>query len=102
MALLPPVAYLRLEFKDDYLVAAPVLFGRGQHPRPFDEWLADSDVSAVADEQHFIQLYLAALGRFQPLDVYRLAFDYLVLFSACFNYRVNIRPPDLIFYQFYS
>jgi len=93
VALLAAVAHFRLEFKDDYLVAAAVLLGCDQHPGSLDKRLADGDIGAVTQEQYLIQLNRAAFGCFQPLDVYRLPFGYPVLLSACFNYRVNFRPP---------
>ncbi len=30
----------------------------------------------------------------QFFDIDRLAFSYFILFSACFNYRVNRSPPN--------
>ncbi len=96
---LAAVAYLGLVLEDDYLFIAAVAFGRGQHPGAFDSRPAHGDVIAIGDEQDFLQLHRAA-GLLQQVDVEGLAFGYLILFAAGFNYCVNFRPPKVILYQF--
>jgi hypothetical protein len=72
------------------------------HPGPVDQWLTDRDIITIGDEKHSIQFDIATLSRIQTFNVDNLAFGYFILFSTCFNYRVNFRPPNYLFYQFYS
>jgi hypothetical protein len=71
------------------------LFDRSGDPSTFNKWFADRDIIAIGDEEHLVQLNGAALGRFQTVDFQRLSFNYFILLAACFNYRVNIKPPKL-------
>jgi hypothetical protein len=94
VAILPAITDLGFVLENDYFIALAVFLHCGHHPRPVNEWLTHGDIIAIADKQHSVQFDIAALSRVQALDVYGLALGYFMLFTACFNYRVNIRPPN--------
>lgn len=93
MSILPAITDLGFVLKNDYLIALAVFLHRGHHPRPVNEWLTDGDIITIADKQHSVQFDIATFSRVQTFDVYGLALGYFMLFAACFNYRVNFRPP---------
>jgi len=93
VAILPAITDLGFVLENDYFIAFTVELYRGHHPRPVNEWLTHGDIIAIADKQHSVQFYSAALNRVQTFDVYGLALGYFMLFATCFYNSVNFRPP---------
>jgi len=102
VSILPAITHLGFVLENDYFIAFAVFLHRGHDPRPVNKWLTNGDIIAIADKQHSVQLNSAALSRVQTFDVYGLALGYFILFAACFDNSVNFRPPNYLFYQFYS
>src|SRR4030043_131635 len=92
---LAAIAYLGFIFEDDYFIAFAVLLDRGHYSRPVYIRFAERYVVAVGNQQHLIQFNCTAFVRCQPVDFYRLALGYFILFTVCFDYRVNFRPPKV-------
>ncbi len=94
VSVLSAIAYLRLIFKDDYLLAAAIAIYLGQHSGAFDSRLTNHYIIAIGNKQDLVQLDCAAFGYSQTFYFDSLAFGYLILFAACFNNSVNFGPPD--------
>jgi len=94
VSILPAITDLGFVLENDYFIAFTIELYRGYHPRPVNEWLTHCDIITIADKQHSVQFDIATFSRVQTFDVYGLALGYFMLFAACFNYRVNFRPPE--------
>ena len=81
MSRLPAIPYLRFILENDYLIAFAVAFNRGHNPRAVHIRFADCYLIAVGNQQHFIQFNCAAFFRCHPVNFYRLALGYFILFA---------------------
>jgi len=94
VSVLSAIAYLRLIFKDDYLLAAAIAIYLGQHSGAFDSRFANGYFVAVADKQDPVQLDRATLFHLETLYFDSLSLGDLILFATCFNNCVNFEPPN--------
>ena len=97
MPLLHPVPYLGLVFKYNYLIALAIFHSFSGDFSTFHYRCTGAYLIAVSDQQHPVQLNLAAVFYFQTLDINGLSLGDFILLAAGFNNRVNFRPPKIIF-----
>ena len=88
MALLPPVASLRLVLEDDDLPVPVVRLYLGQNPGAGNEWSPESHVAAVGDRENLAEFGYPVYFKGEQLYVQYVTGLDTVLFAPGFNDRV--------------
>lgn len=79
-----------LEFVDDDLIAAYGALRSGEYFGALDGRFADARMGIVTEDENLSDFHGFAFGNVEAIYVNNLSRCYPVLFSTCFNNRVNV------------
>jgi hypothetical protein len=99
VSVLMAVAYFRLIFKDDYLIAFTVCLSFSQYPGTFNDRITDGYIFAIGDKKYSIQFNGSTFIRTEAFNIQGLTLGNFILLATSLNYSVNFRPPKYTFYQ---
>ncbi len=72
----------------DFFIEAVALAGARDFGT-LNDWLPQNEGFPIVDSQYPVEIYGAALGNFERLNLQAFARDDLILFTTGFNYCVN-------------